>query len=91
MYGRLFYSSILFALSTSHIFPQAVKPANAKPVPRNRVNDSYAIYSQILPVDEFRTQASERPQLFLLEKVTAKPNTAVLSCVKPPDSEAKAW
>jgi hypothetical protein len=60
-------------------------------MPSDRVEDSYAVYSQILPVDKFQSWGPEHSQLWLIEDTTSgmeQPMADIRKCLNPPAKDA---
>jgi hypothetical protein len=97
--SRHLIALFLFSMIAYPILAESHSPSSHELVPLSpismlpdRLEDSYAIYSLILPVDEFQSQGPEHNQLWLIENTTASMEDAlsdIRKCINPPAEDAK--
>jgi len=79
---------------TMVLLPSSVLAQGAVPMDPDRAEDSYAIYSQIIPVDEFKSWGAEHNQLWLIKDTTVSQENSsadIEKCLHAPPEDTSAF
>lgn len=85
--------AVLVSFAIIHL-PLSALAQSPVPMDPSRAEDSYAIYSQIIPVDEFRSSGAKHNRLWLIADTTVSGGQALASiekCLHTPPEDANAF